>query len=65
METIRFTDSSLMDTRYKTRGSTVMAATGEAFETTFDSCVRGFHAYQDEWTPMRGEILPYKLFIWS
>jgi len=22
-------------------------ATGGAFETTFDSCVRGFHVYQD------------------
>ena len=32
-------------------GCTVMAATGlttgGAFEMTFDSCVRGFHAYQD------------------
>jgi len=37
----------------------------EAIETTFDSCVRGFHVYQDEWMPVRGEILPYKLFISS
>jgi len=43
----------------------LMAATGGAFETTFDLCVRGFHVYQDEWTLVRGEILPYKLFIWS
>jgi len=44
---------------------TLMAATGGAFETTFDLYVRGFHVYQDEWMPVRGEILPYKLFIWS
>jgi len=37
----------------------------EAIETTFDSCVRGFHVYQDEWMPVQGEILPYKLFISS
>jgi len=37
----------------------------EAIETTFDSCVRSFYVYQDEWTLVWGEILPYKLFISS
>ena len=26
-------------------------------EASVDSCVRGFHVYQDIWTPVMGEIL--------
>jgi len=28
------------------------------FEIFFDSCVRGYHVYQAEWTPVLDEILP-------
>jgi len=28
------------------------------FEIFFDLCVRGYHVYQVEWTPVLGEILP-------
>jgi len=34
-----------------------MASTGEVFEILFESCVRGFHVYQDVWTPLLGELL--------
>ena len=32
-----------------------MALAGEA---TVESCVRGFHVYQDVWVPVIGETLP-------
>ena len=35
-----------------------MATTEGVFETFFDSCVRGYHVYQEEWDPVLGEILP-------
>ena len=36
-----------------------MAATctGAICEVTFNMCVRGYHIYQDEWTPEMGETL--------
>ena len=36
-----------------------MAATctGAICEVTFNTCVRGYHIYQDEWTPEMGETL--------
>jgi len=35
-----------------------MASSERVFEASFDSCVRGFHVYQDIWMPVPGEILP-------
>ena len=34
-----------------------MAATGLICEVTFNTCVRGYHIYQDEWTPVLDETL--------
>ena len=34
-----------------------MAATGVICEATFNTCVRGYHIYQDEWTPVLDETL--------
>ena len=35
-----------------------MATTERVFETFFDSCVRGYRVYQEEWDPVLGKILP-------
>jgi len=35
-----------------------MESSRGVFEAFFDSCVRGFHVYQEVWTPVLGEILP-------
>ena len=34
-----------------------MAAIGVICETTFSTCVRGYHVYQGEWTPMLDKTL--------
>ena len=34
-----------------------MAAIGVLCETTFSTCIRGYHVYQDEWTPILDETL--------
>ena len=36
---------------------TNMAATGVICETKFNTCVRGYHVYQDEWMPVLDEML--------
>ena len=35
-----------------------MATTEGVFKTFFDSCVRGYHVYQEEWDPVLGKTLP-------
>ena len=35
-----------------TRKHELMAAKEGVFEENFDSCVRGYHVYQDEWMPV-------------
>ena len=34
-----------------------MAAFGVICETTFSTCIRGYHVYQEEWTPVLDEML--------
>ena len=34
-----------------------MAATGVICEVTFNTCIKGYHIYQDEWTPVLDEML--------
>ena len=34
-----------------------MAAIGVICEISFSTCIRGYHVYQDEWTPMLDETL--------
>ena len=34
-----------------------MAAIEVICETTFSTCIRGYHVYQDEWTPILDKTL--------
>ena len=34
-----------------------MAAIGVIYETTFSTCMKGYHVYQEEWTPVLDEML--------
>ena len=34
-----------------------MAAIGVISETTFSTCMKGYHVYQEEWTPVLDEML--------
>ena len=35
-----------------------MATTKGVFDIFFDSCVRGYYVYQEEWDPVLGKTLP-------